>query len=257
MTVLIGYTSYNRLGRTQATLPVLLDWARRTNADARVVVVDDCSTDGSREWLRAKWEAEKRDYSPWWLALVMMTERRGNAACSNTAWRMTNGDYIKFDNDVVILRDDWLTTLKYVASRVPQAAVIAHNCEAGLAEPYPEVAMGGLRVALPNREYGTVAGACALIPKRALERIGRWNEGELNQTFNRGLDLVYSVRVKLAGMIEIYTSGERNKWVRCIFTKEPPGYAQERHAMKRAMPAWAMPVISDYQNGQRAINDRR
>lgn len=253
MPVLIGYTSYNRWAYTAKTLPALLDWAARTEADVEVVVVDDASTDGSGPHLRRLWDGRGEHFPPWphWKALIIQPERQGHAVASNLAWRQTNGDYIKWDNDVMALRDDWLDVLLAYAAGLPDAGVVAHNCEITLHRPYPEQRVNGLKVA----RRPTVAGACALIPAATREKCGRWNERERGQQFNRGADLLYSVKVRLAGLNEYYTSGEKNRWVRCLVGGDGTQYASERARFKRAVPTWAYPVARAYRAGKRPIND--
>lgn len=252
MTVLIGYTSYNRLGYSRQTLPALLSWAERTGADVEIVVVDDASTDGSAEYLRELYAEQGDTTTSPWRALLLGTARQGHAVCSNAAWRRSGGDYVKFDNDVLILRDDWLAVLLDYARRIPAAGVIGHNCEIRLHEAYREqVLYNDVRYC----QRDTIAGACILIPSETRERCGRWNEREPGQTFSRGLDVVYSAKVKAAGLREIYTTGGKNAYVKCLQGGEEIDYAEERGRLKREVPAWTHPVIRAYQTRQRPLND--
>ena len=248
MTVLVGYTSYNRLGYTRETLPGLLDWRERTGADARIVVVDDASTDGSREYLKGLRDG-RDDFD-----LILRQARSGHAICSNLAWRTGDGDYVKFDNDVAIVRDDWLERLLEVAAAIPRAGVVAHNCLICLPDDR-EVRrrpVDGVEVGVPRR--GIVVGACALIPARTRKKCGRWNEREAGQTFNRGLDMVYAAKVDVAGLVEVYAS-KRNEYVRCLTGGETAQYAAERGQLKQRVWSWTTPVIRAYRAKKRALND--
>ncbi len=254
MAVLIGYTSYNRLQYTQATLPALLSWIERRQADVELMVADDCSTDGSREYLRQLFQ-DRHPSCPKWTALLLAKNRQGVATCCNMIWRQTDGDYVKFDNDVVILRDDWLDTLQRVAMADPRVGVVAHNCEITLKRPYAEHDLSGARVATPLRPFGTVAGACVFIPGSTRERCGRWNEHEDGQPWARGLDLVYSAKLQLARLLGVYTTGAKDVYVKCLKKREPEGYARERDQMKQQVGDWATAVIQNYRDGRRVLND--
>lgn len=246
--VLIGITSYNRLAYTKACLRTLLGWCARVRPDVRIVVVDDASTDGSAEWLA---KIRKLDRGrPWLTDIILQPERQGHAVASNLAWRLTAGDYVKFDNDVLILRDDWLDVLRDYARRVPAAGVVGHNCELTLHAPYPEQVLYDAMTFCPRP---IVAGACILIPAETQALCGRWNEHELNQGYNRGLDRVYAAKVKLAGLREIYTTGRKDVYVRCQTGGESTLYSSERAALKRN--GWAKAVINAYKSGRRKLND--
>ncbi len=247
MAVLVGYTSYNRLDYTRLTLPRLLNWA--AGRDVAIVVVDDASTDGSREYL-ADLHRDRRSFT-----LIEQPVRRGHAACSNLAWRRTDGDYVQLDNDVLLRRDDWLEALLAVARALPMVGVVAHNCEITLHGSYPEEIRHGVTVAQTKREFGTVAGACLLIPARTRVLCGRWNEGEPGQTFNRGLDRVYSAKVRLAKLDSFYVTGAKDVYVQCLKKGEPDDYARERMEMKYSFWRWTEPVIEAYARGERALND--
>jgi len=252
MAVLIGMTSYNRLAYTKRTLRALLEWCERVQPDVRIVVVDDASTDGSSEWL-GKIRKLGRG-RPWLTDIVLQDERQGHAVASNIAWRMTSGDYVKFDNDVLLRRDDWLDVLRQYARIIPAAGVVGHNCEITLHRPYPERELYDGIMYAPRV---VVAGACILIPHETRDLCGRWNEHERNQGFNRGLDLVYGAKVKLAGLREIYTTGRRDVYVKCLTGGESTQYAAERTALKRTVPTWTHPVIAAYKAKRRALNDVR
>ena len=47
--------NYNGRGLLDECLPSVLDAARRTPGGCGVIVVDNDSTDGSREWLASRW----------------------------------------------------------------------------------------------------------------------------------------------------------------------------------------------------------
>lgn len=250
MTVLLGFTSYNRLAYTKRTLRALLEWCARTQPDVRLVIVDDASTDGSHEWLQ-KIKQLKRG-QPWLTDIILQKERQGHAVCSNIAWRLTDGDYVKFDNDVLIRRDDWLDVLRQYARIVPGAGVVGHNCELTLHSAYPERELYDGIMYAPRP---TIAGACILIPYETRRRCGRWNEREPRQGFNRGLDLVYGVKAQLAGLREIYTTGRKDIFVKCLTGGETPTYIAERALLKRSVPNWTRAVITAYQNRRRTLND--
>jgi hypothetical protein len=134
---------------------------------------------------------------------------------------------------------------------IPGVGIVGHNCELTLHTTYPERTSAGL-VYAPRP---TIAGACVLLPAATRALCGRWNEHEPHQGFNRGLDLVYGVKVQLAGRQEIYTTGRRGVYVQCLTGGESTPYAAEHTALKRAVPLWTRPVLAAYRAGRRKLND--
>ncbi|AGB38753.1 glycosyltransferase family 2 protein [Natronococcus occultus] len=85
--------TYNRID----LLPKAIDSAlRQTYNNLEIIVVDDCSTDGTRELLEERYESE--------IQYLRHEKNRGGSAARNTGIEAASGEYIAFlDSD-----DEWL-----------------------------------------------------------------------------------------------------------------------------------------------------
>ncbi len=87
-----------------AYLPECLDSVRRQSYGCKeLVVVDNGSTDGSREWLRA--------HVPSWGRLVELDSNRGFAGGVNAGIRVSSGEYVALLNNDAVAEPDWLSSL--------------------------------------------------------------------------------------------------------------------------------------------------
>jgi GT2 family glycosyltransferase len=105
--------NYNGL----AYLPTCLDALRRqTRRDFCVVVVDDGSTDSSRDFLA-------RHYPE--VQVIALPQNRGLAAAVNTAFHATGGEYVVLLNNDTEAHPRWIEHLIGALDRYPQYAFAA------------------------------------------------------------------------------------------------------------------------------------
>ncbi|MBM3324919.1 MAG: glycosyltransferase family 2 protein [Calditrichaeota bacterium] len=92
---------YNECG----TLPTILERVRRVPIEKELVIVDDGSTDGSREWLREHITAEDEK-------LILHPENRGKGSAIRTAIPHTTGEVVVIqDADLEYDPMDWLSLI--------------------------------------------------------------------------------------------------------------------------------------------------
>ena len=188
----IGMITYNRLDFTRQSIEAMV---LHTNFPYVLTVVDNASTDGSREYLL---EQKRKGVIK---NLVLLDENIGVAKASNLAWALEPDVdyYMKFDNDIVIQKPDWLAAMVHIVDGIPGMGAVAYNFEP---ESYAAQLMYGHTVRVKN---GSIGGACFLVPKRTRDRVGYWCE-------DYGLyseeDLDYCFRMSFAKMLYAYMEDE-------------------------------------------------
>ena len=92
----------------------------------------------------------------------------GVAVAANLGWAAVPArNYVKLDNDVEVLRADWLTTLLQTAQSAPGIGCVGYYID----DAWPNVPQGAASFAV---EYSV--GACILIPQATHVRLGFWYE---------------------------------------------------------------------------------
>ncbi|HXW05583.1 MAG TPA: glycosyltransferase [Vicinamibacterales bacterium] len=184
MTVSIIIPVFNKLEFTRQCL----DRIRRNTAapDYEVIVVDNGSSDGTREWFS----------HPRGPAAGVRYHRHdrnlGFAQANNTGARLAGGRYLLFLNNDTLVQPDWLTSM--VALRESDAAIgvvgikqlfpytniIYHTGIVFGPDGRPEHLYPHLDASLPQvnrqREYQAVMGACLLIDRTLFEDCGGFDE---------------------------------------------------------------------------------
>ena len=195
---------YNCLALTQATVASL----RATLPSGlayEIILVDDGSTDGTREWL-----ATLRD--PF---RVVLNERNlGYAGANNRGAAVATGELLALLNNDLVLTPRWLQPMLAVLKRIGSRAGVIGNVQlnaatgavdhAGIgitlkAKPaheteLPPVAWRWLR---RTRVVPAVTGACALMQRSLWTQLGGFDEGFKNG----GEDVDLCFRARAAGRV--------------------------------------------------------
>ncbi len=189
----ISMVTYNRLDFTKQAIASIL---KNTRYPHVITVVDNSSTDGSREYLK---KLHRKGIIK---NILLLDENVGVSKASNLAWKMEPDAefYLKLDNDIVIFKTDWLSNMINAIDAIPQIGAIAYNFEV---QSYPLTEINGLRCRV--KAQGNLGGACILIPKRTREQLGYWCE-------EYGLygeeDGDYDFRIKCKGLLNVYMEDE-------------------------------------------------
>jgi len=185
--------TYNRIDFTRQAIAALVAC---TDYPHTITVVDNASSDGTREYLQAL--KEKGVIKN----LVLLDENVGVAKASNLAWHLEPEAeyYLKLDNDIVIQKNGWLSPMVDVIEKVPQLGAVAYNFEP---VSIPLQTVNGFSIRIKNQ--GNLGGACILIPKRTEQLLGYWCE-------DYGLygeeDADYGFRIMLAELTNAYMEDE-------------------------------------------------
>ena len=193
-----------------------------TKLDAEIIVVDNNSTDGSREFLEPAFPAVK---------FIWNSNNIGFAKANNQACAQATGEYILFLNpDTLVPEDCFTECIRFLAS---------HNNSGGLgvrmidgsgkflkeskrAFPSPLTSLyklSGLSMLFPrsgtfaryhlghlseheNHEVDVLAGAFMLVPRQILNEVGCFDE----TFFMYGEDVDLSYRIQKAGYRNFYFS---------------------------------------------------
>lgn len=190
----IVMVTYNRLEFTKQSIDSIL---KHTQYPYVLTVVDNNSSDGTKEYLSGlKSEGKIKN-------LVLLEENVGVAKAANLGWFLEpDAEYfMKLDNDIVIQKDNWLSDMIDVIDSVKILGAVGYNFEP---VSYKLVDyLGGHKIR--PKKNGNLGGACILVPKRTVEKIGYWCE-------DYGLygeeDADYCHRIKMALMTIAYMEDE-------------------------------------------------
>jgi len=179
--------SYNRHEELLVNLPLLCNASR--NMGFELIVVDNASTDGSREFLA---ELEKSFPS---IQVILNEENLGVAGGRNLGWQEATRDYILNIDDDTRLGELEIVKLYQIAISKPNVGVIS-----------PRIVHAVTGVA--QNDHGTKEyfpanfhGACHLVRVAAYRKVG---EIDPSCSFG-GEELDYSIRVMEAGYSILYT----------------------------------------------------
>ena len=186
----IGMVTYNRLYFTKQAITSLIE---HTHHPHLLTVIDNNSTDGTQEYLLELYHQKVIKN------LVLLDENIGVAKASNLAWVIGEeydcDHYIKFDNDIIIKKPNWIPPLVELVNTIPKLGITGYNVEPVI----PEVSkLDGYTVRRKNLNLG---GACVLIPNRIKERFGYWCE---DYGFYAEEDMDYGLRLLYSDVINAY-----------------------------------------------------
>lgn len=185
--------TFNRIEFTKQCIESVLKY---TDFPYVITVVDNNSQDGTKDYLKTlKADGKIKN-------LVLLDENIGVAKASNLAWSLEPKAryYLKLDNDIVIQKPGWLSSMVKVIENIPKIGALAYNFEP---KSYPYQIINDFKIRIKNPH--TLGGACILIPKRTEKKLGYWCE-------DYGLygeeDADYGARIHCAGLFNAYMEDE-------------------------------------------------
>ncbi len=201
---------YNRLDITRLCLPTL-DASLAGRDDVEIIIVDDCSTDGTRDFLR--------DLPPPYR--FILRETKGNFAINNNLGVQTSGgDILVFLNNDTELPADWLKPMLVALDACPGPVGMVGNLQLipdtgrvdhlGVVFPpwLTPLHVGQHRRRLPKglprfSEWNAVTAACCLCRRDTFEEVGGFDEAYINGCE----DIDLCLKMKQAGYRH-YTANE-------------------------------------------------
>ncbi|MFH1498601.1 MAG: glycosyltransferase family 2 protein [Verrucomicrobiota bacterium] len=201
---------YNRLDITRLCLPTL-DRSLAGREDIEIIIVDDCSTDGTREFLQTL-PAPYR---------VILREDKGNFAINNNLGvRASSGGILVFLNNDTELPPDWLDSMLDTLDTCPGPVGMVGNIQRlpatgridhlGVVFPpwLTPLHYGQHRRRLPAdlprfSEWNAVTAACCLCSRETFEAVGGFDEAYVNGCE----DIDLCLKMKRAGYRH-YTANE-------------------------------------------------
>lgn len=172
--------SFDRLDLLAPCLSAL----RATAPEAEVIVVDNGSTDGTVEYLRAEHEAGS-------LVAILNEENRLFGPACNQAARAASREYLVFLNNDTLAQPGWLDAMVDCIESDPEIGAVGSRLlypdgtiqHAGVqfdegGEPFHahRFAAGDDPAVLSDRDYPTVTGACLLLPRALFLELGGFDE---------------------------------------------------------------------------------
>ncbi len=157
-----------------------------------IVVVDNGSTDGTLEWLRASWPAVR----------AMAAGRNlGFAAGNNLGIRSTDAEYVVLLNSDTIVPEGALDTLVAALRSTPGIVAIAPRLVDGSGRP--ELSFGRMLGPLNELRQKTIGGLYAAGFGPMVKRVRRWTHTEGDHDWASGACLMVRRRDALrAGLLD-------------------------------------------------------
>lgn len=177
--------TYNRRHVLEKTI------ASYISLGAKLLVVDDGSTDGTAAWLRSLG-----------IAVVRHARRRGLPAARNTGLRAVDTPWVLFGEDDVLFAPDHPQILLAAAARLPRCAVVAGSLFVGTSweqpaerPPYentelldPRLLLGNFAARIEHALPLPTVHACALVDRAAILRVGGYDERLTDSAFREESD---------------------------------------------------------------------
>ena len=172
--------SYNNLAFTDACLFSIEAYS--DYADLEVIVVDNASSDGTREYLQ-DWVTKGSNRK-----IILNDENRGFAAGNNQGLAAASGDYLVLLNNDTYVTPGWVRTMLRHFSRAPDLGLVGPvtnnigneaRIEIGYGSMSEMIQQAGLYTrAHPGRIFpiSVVAFFCVMMPRKVYESVGGLDE---------------------------------------------------------------------------------
>lgn len=182
----LSFVTFNKI---ESTIASIESFTKNTDSKHVITVVDNASTDGTRDWLR---EMKSKGV----IANIYLLDKNiGAAPAQNIGWAAVDSPwYCKLDNDVICLKSDWLQTLQNYLSKNKEIGAIGHTT--GI-DNHPDFT-------LPSGDVLKIVGFCpgpnVLIKNEIHREIGYWCE-DYAVTGEDDSDM--GLRLSLAGYVNM------------------------------------------------------
>jgi GT2 family glycosyltransferase len=244
---------FNCLSLTRAMLASLEATLPRALAH-EIIIVDDGSTDGTREWLGTLREPKFK---------VLLNERNlGYAAANNRAARVARGEFLALLNNDLVLQPGWLEPMLAAHASLAGRAGLIGNVQldatsgsvdhAGLfigitGKPvHARGEPGALsRLLQPFRPVPAVTGACMLVERALWQQLGGFDEGYVNG----GEDIDLCFRARERGRVNVVAL---RSVVRHHVSSSPGRKARDEQNSYRLARRWRREFLAAADFGRRA-----
>lgn len=244
---------YNCLPLTQAML-ASLEATIPGGIPHEIILVDDGSTDGTREWLATLGDPSFR---------ILLNERNlGYAAANNRAAALAGGEFIAFLNNDLVLQPRWLEPMLAAHASLAGHAGLIGNVQLDAASGVVDhaglvIGVTGKPVhvrTLPNpisrifhrfRPVPAVTGACMMIERTLWRQLGGFDEGYVNG--GEDIDLCFRARaVERTNVVALHSV------VRHHVSSSPGRKMRDEQNSYRLARRWRREFIAAADHGRRA-----
>jgi GT2 family glycosyltransferase len=244
---------HNQLALTRACVESL----GRTTIDFELAVIDNASTDGTREYMQGlAWPARR--------AYERRDENVGLIRALNDGTRVARGDVLCFiHNDTEMREPGWLTRLR---DAVTEGAGLAGLYGARrlrrdgryVGRSIVHCLTDGANVTAPVTEVAAVDGVCLCVARRTLDAVGGFDEG---YGFFHGYDRELSFAVREVGRRCVVVDapfvhrGGGTRTGAAAPVREAHDIAQRRAALARFATKWRHRLPSDVRSRRERLTD--
>nr|WP_255654542.1 glycosyltransferase [Cohnella sp. REN36] len=220
----IVIATFNKLDYTQQCIESIRTYTETGTYE--IIVVDNCSTDGTVDWLR-----EQAD-----IKSICNAANEGFPRACNQGIEISSGDNILLLNNDTVVTERWLSQLTaclYSSEDIGAVGSVTNNCSYAQTIPVDYASMADMQTFAANHNHADpnlweerlkLIGYCMLIKKSVVDQIGF-----LDERFTPGNyeDDDYSLRIRLAGYkLLLCKDTFIHHYGSVSFREAPPAYLQ-------------------------------